>query len=186
MGRDVIPQSIKLVAGRTAQEYNLRKNRKGAFWEDRYHATAVESEHHLLRCLVYIDLNMVRAGVVSHPSEWPFGGYGEIQSPRRKTVLIAYQKLASLDGFATYDAFRDTHKVLVGEALEYESAFRKRQNPWTESIAVGSKSFTEMIKEKLGVLAWPKGAKFLKTRKDFNSERRKGPISSIMMAKKTI
>ena len=68
-GRDVIPQSIKLVAGRTGQEYNLRKNRKGAFWEDRYHATAVESEQHLLRCLVYIDLNMVRAGVVSHPSE---------------------------------------------------------------------------------------------------------------------
>ena len=44
-GRDVIPQSIKLIAGRTGQEYNSRKNRKGAFWEDRYHATAVESEH---------------------------------------------------------------------------------------------------------------------------------------------
>ena len=34
-GRDVIPKSIKLVAGRTGQEYNLRKVRKGAFWEDR-------------------------------------------------------------------------------------------------------------------------------------------------------
>ena len=43
-GRDAIPQSIKLVAGRTVQEYNLRKSRKGAFWEDRYHATAVESK----------------------------------------------------------------------------------------------------------------------------------------------
>ena len=41
--RDVIPNSIKLIAGRTGQEYNQRKNRKGAFWEDRYHATAVES-----------------------------------------------------------------------------------------------------------------------------------------------
>ena len=39
------------MSGRTAQEYNLRKNRKGAFWEDRYHATAVESKDHLLRCL---------------------------------------------------------------------------------------------------------------------------------------
>ena len=47
-GRDVIPNSIKLVAGRIGQEYNLRKKRKGAFWEDRYHATAVESEQHLL------------------------------------------------------------------------------------------------------------------------------------------
>ncbi|MBC8427093.1 MAG: transposase [Deltaproteobacteria bacterium] len=41
--REVIPISIQLVAGRTGQEYNLRKRRKGAYWEDRYHATAVET-----------------------------------------------------------------------------------------------------------------------------------------------
>jgi putative transposase len=29
-GRDVISQSIQLIAGRTAQEYNQRKNRQGA------------------------------------------------------------------------------------------------------------------------------------------------------------
>jgi len=89
-GRDVIPSSIKLVAGRTGQEYNLRKKRKGAFWEDRYHATAIESEEHLFKCLTYIDLNMVRNGVVSHPSEWSFCGYNEIQNPRKKNVFIAY------------------------------------------------------------------------------------------------
>jgi len=38
----------------------------------RYHATAVESGGHLTRCMVYIDTNMVRAGVVSHPAMWPF------------------------------------------------------------------------------------------------------------------
>ena len=42
-GRDVIPESMHLVAGRTGQEYNQRKKRKGAFWEDRYHATAIEN-----------------------------------------------------------------------------------------------------------------------------------------------
>ena len=45
-GRNVIPDSIKLVAGRTGQEYNVRKNRKGAFWQDRYHATAVENNRY--------------------------------------------------------------------------------------------------------------------------------------------
>jgi len=60
---------MKLVAGRTVQEYNQRKARKGAYWEDRYHATAVESGEHLARCMVYIDTNMVRAGVVSHWSQ---------------------------------------------------------------------------------------------------------------------
>ncbi len=69
-GRDVIPNSLKLVAGRVGQEYDIRKNRKGAYWEDRYHATAIQSDEHLIKCIAYIDLNMVRAGVVSHPPEW--------------------------------------------------------------------------------------------------------------------
>jgi putative transposase len=80
--RDVIPDSIHLIAGRTGQEYNQRKNRKGAYWEDWYHATAVETDSHLIQCLLYMDLNMVRAGVVKNPSEWPFCGYNEIQQPR--------------------------------------------------------------------------------------------------------
>ena len=60
-GPNVIAQSMQLIAGRTAQEYNQRKGRQGAFWEDRYHATAIETDAHLHRCLVYIDLNMIRA-----------------------------------------------------------------------------------------------------------------------------
>ena len=68
--RDVIPRAIQLVAGRTGQEYNQRKKRTGAYWEDRYQAMAVENGDHLARCLVYIDTNLVRAGVVAHPAQW--------------------------------------------------------------------------------------------------------------------
>jgi len=107
---DVIPKSIQLIAGRTGREYNIRKDRKGAFWEDRYHSTAIETGEHLLRCMVYIDLNMVRAGVVSHPSEWPYGGYNEIQVPRRKNVIIAYDRLRQLTGFMDYEAFSSAHR----------------------------------------------------------------------------
>ena len=84
----VIAKSLQLVAGRTAQEYNQRKQRKGAFWEDRYHATAIASDEHFLRCLVYIDMNMVRAGVVQHPGEWAHGGYREIQQPPKRYRII--------------------------------------------------------------------------------------------------
>ncbi len=65
-----IARSMQLIAGRVAQEYNNRKRRRGAFWEDRYFATAIATDRHLVRCLTYIDLNMVRAGVVDHPSQW--------------------------------------------------------------------------------------------------------------------
>ena len=146
--RDTIPKSIQLVAGRSAQEYNQRKKRKGAYWEDRYHATAVETGEHLLRCLVYIDLNMVRVGVVSHPSEWVFGGYNEIQSPRRKCVLINHEKLANLAGYDFYDSFRESHKKWVNESLSNGSNVRDRQ--WTRGVAVGEKQFVEKIKTELG------------------------------------
>jgi putative transposase len=70
-GANVIAESIQLIAGRTAQEYNQRKGKQGAFWEDRYHATAIESEEYLDRWLVYIDLNMVRARVAAEKPRAP-------------------------------------------------------------------------------------------------------------------
>ena len=51
-GGGEIARSMQLVAGRTAQEYNLRKTRTGAYWEDRYHATVVDMEEYLARCMM--------------------------------------------------------------------------------------------------------------------------------------
>ena len=142
---------MKLVAGRTGQEYNQRKDRRGAYWEDRYHATAVESGKHLPRCLVYIDTNMVRAGVVDRPSQWPHGGYNEIQAPRRKNIIIAYERLRQLAGFEDYESFVSAHRKWVQAALEEIDA--KRESRWTESIAVGGRPFIERIKNAMGAIA---------------------------------
>jgi len=150
-GRDVIPRSIQLVAGRTAREYNQRKKRKGAFWEDRYHATAIESGEHLLQCIIYIDLNMVRAGGVGHPSEWPFGGCREIQKPRRKCALIAYEKLKELAGFDTYNQLRTAHRDWVNDSLGQGRSIR--DSKWSRSIAVGSERFVHRTKKELGARA---------------------------------
>ncbi|MBN1930263.1 MAG: transposase [Desulfobacterales bacterium] len=155
--RKVIPKSIQLIAGRTGQEYNQRKNRNGAYWEDRYHATAVSSDRHLIECIVYIDLNMVRAGVVTHPSEWDFGGYNEIQNPRERYALIDYKRLMDLFHFSTVDQLRNSHKKWVEEILKTKNYVR--ESKWSQSIAVGSKSFVEGIKEKLGILV--KGRKLI-------------------------
>ena len=150
-GRDVIPSSIKLIAGRTGQEFNQRKTRKGAFWEDRYHATAVEDGDHLMQCLVYIDLNMVRAGVVKHPAEWPYSGYNEIQEPKRKNVLINYERLRELLGFDSHDKVKTAHRKWVESYLKNGNNFR--EDKWTESIAVGSEHFIGNIKALLGGMA---------------------------------
>jgi putative transposase len=161
--RDVIPRSIQLVAGRTAWEYNQRKRRKGAFWEDRYHATAIESGEHLLQCMVYIDLNMMRAGGVNHPSEWPFSGYKEIQKPRRKCALIAYERLKELAGVDTYSQLQAVHREWVDASLG--QGRNVYDGKWTRSIAVGSEPFVHRTRKELGARA--KGRMVLKSAEAF-------------------
>ena len=149
--RETIPRSMQLIAGRTAQEFNQRKKRKGAFWEDRYHATAVETNHHLISCMTYMDLNMVRAGVAAHPSQWASGGYAEIQEARERYSIIDHRALMYLLDIPSIDALRRLHKTWVEEALG--RAEQAREGKWTESIAVGSRNFVEMVEGELGINA---------------------------------
>ena len=150
-GEGMIPRSIQLIAGRTAQDYNRRKKRKGAFWEDRYQATAVQADSHFVQCMIYIDLNMVRTGVVGHPSEWYFSGYNEIQRPPQRYSIIDRKRLMELVGIGVGDELSRTHKGWVDEILR--SGETARESKWTESVAVGNKKFIGKVREKLGVRA---------------------------------
>jgi putative transposase len=48
---------------------------------------------------------MVRAGVVKHPSEWPFTGYSEIQAPRERYAILDYEGLQELLNFRSIRRF---------------------------------------------------------------------------------
>ncbi len=150
-GESVVPRSLQLIAGRTGQEYNKRKGRKGAYWEDRYHATAVESDAHLFKCLVYIDLNMVRAGVVRDPNEWAHGGYREIQHPPKRYHIIDIPALMQLCDADSLTNLQNQHQEWVAQELTLDSS--KRDERWSESIAVGSESFIDQVKASLGIKA---------------------------------
>lgn len=128
---ETLPRSMRLVAGRTAQDYNRRKKRHGAFWEDRYHAVPIKTQEHLVECLVYVDLNMVRAGVVSHPSEWPYAGYHEIQQLRQRYVIIDHERLRSIAGTESCSDLQRLHRHWVSEKLR--SGRLERDERWTEA-----------------------------------------------------
>jgi putative transposase len=147
-GQNEIPAMIQLVAGRTAQEYNARKGRKGAFWEDRYHATAIEAGSHLQRCLTYVDLNMVRAGAVRHPEEWVHGGYHEIQSNRRRNTIIDLKALAEVLELGSREALRTAHQEWIAEALSDET--QRQEDHWSQGLAVGSDAFVRQTQLALG------------------------------------
>ncbi len=177
---NIIPKSIQLIAGRTAREYNQRKNRTGAFWQDRYHATAVKTGNHLIRCLAYIDLNMVRAGVVRHPCEWKFGGYNEIQNPKQRYSLIDRQKLTALLGIKDSNQLADYHRNWVEEILKIGS--NQRDAKWTESIAVGDKDFIMEAKAKLGAKA--RGRRALENDKDYELRESQSPYTHVYAPEK--
>jgi putative transposase len=91
---------------------------------------------------------MVRAGVVEHPSQWPFGGYNEIQKPKGRYTLINYDELKDLLNLNEMDELAESYRGWVEAALK---KLRHRRDPrWTESVAVGSESFVTETKERLG------------------------------------
>ena len=148
---DAISRSIQLIAGSSAQEFNRRKGRKGAYWEDRYHATAIERGEHLLRCLVYIDMNMVRAGAVSHPSEWLHCGYHEIQQQPSRYRLINRECLIDLCGMQSDQQLVAQHRDWIKQ--EVQGNVLKRETKWSESVAVGTTGFIERFQQQLGIQA---------------------------------
>lgn len=112
-GEGVIAQSMQLIAGRVAHELNQRKGRSVVFWEDRYHASAIMENKYLFQCLQYIDLNMIRAGVVTHPANYSFTGFNEIINPPLRYSLIDREGLINYCGFNSMDNFVSNYKKMM-------------------------------------------------------------------------
>ncbi len=143
-----IAKAMHLISGRVAQEFNIKNERRGSFWEDRYHATAVQSNLHLIRCMVYIDMNMVRAGVIKHPQEWQPCGYHELKSGRKDNNLIDLNYIEQLLGM-DYENFKEIHNYLCEDYLDRQNF--QREKSWTKGIAVGNRDFVTTIKRKLNI-----------------------------------
>ena len=68
--------------------YNKRHNRRGYFWGDRFKSVIVEKGETLINCLAYIDLNPLRAGIVSRPEEYRWNSLGyHVQTNNRDHFL---------------------------------------------------------------------------------------------------
>jgi hypothetical protein len=56
--------------------YNQRHNRRGTLWGERFKSVIVENGESLINCLAYIDLNPLRAGIVSRPEDYRWNSLG--------------------------------------------------------------------------------------------------------------
>ena len=145
-----ISLAMQLAHSRVAQQYNLRKERRGAFWEDRFHATAIETGAQFAKCLTYVDMNMVRAAVVGHPREWDFCGYREMARPevRPRLRLVDADALAALVGAHNLGSLARMRDEWIEQTIRKGRC--EREPLWTESVAVGGENFLKRVYGELG------------------------------------
>ena len=55
---------------------NNKYGRTGTLWEGRHRASLIQEERYMLTCYRYIELNPVRAGMVTQPEEYCWSSYG--------------------------------------------------------------------------------------------------------------
>jgi putative transposase len=72
-----LSEFMKSLLERFTKWFNRKHSRSGHLWEDRFKSVIVESGTAARTIAAYIDLNPVRAGIVSDPAEYRWSGYGE-------------------------------------------------------------------------------------------------------------
>lgn len=68
--------------------FNRREERHGTLWSERFKSVLIEGRHAALKVVAaYIDLNPVRAGLVSDPKDYVWSGYAAACGGQRRAVL---------------------------------------------------------------------------------------------------
>jgi putative transposase len=137
--REAVASLMQLAAGAVGRSLNRRKNHEGSVWEHPYQCTMVENGRHLLHCLRYVDLNMVRAGAVPHPAAWRWCGYDELSGQRKRYRIIDVNSLLQRLDLPDARSLARIHAEGIESAIERRTL--SRQAHWTEALAIGSEAF---------------------------------------------
>lgn len=136
------------------QYFNQTYGRTGTLWEGRYKSTLVDAETYLLTVYRYIELNPVRAGMVSHASEYLWSSY-------RYNALGTAIKLIT-----PHSQYLDMGKTPEERQRAYRALFRGRmperdltaiREATNKSWALGNDRFKAQIETKTGRRAKPQG-----------------------------
>ena len=85
-----LPRWMQAIGRRYVRYFNDRHGRTGTLWEGRYRSTLIQTERYLLACMVYIDLNPVRAGMVTEPGAFPWSSHGHYAGLRSDKLITPH------------------------------------------------------------------------------------------------
>jgi putative transposase len=109
-----VSEFMKTLKQRFSVWYNHNYNRFGTLWSDRFKSVIVENDpHSLANVAAYIDLNAVRAGLVSDPKDFRFCGYAEALGGQNKLIRKSLCSVVGRDSWTK--AQRDYRMILFGK-----------------------------------------------------------------------
>jgi len=138
---------MKRLAGRHTRRINRLEHRTGTSWEGRFKCSPIETDRYLLACGRYVDLNPVRAKMVSSPEEYYWSSY---------RARIGLDQSAWLDDdaciirlAATLDECREQYRQYVAQGVnEYE--IQLIRNALHRNQLTGSELFAIEVEERIG------------------------------------
>ena len=91
-----LPKTMQALGRRYVPFFNRRYNRTGALWEGRYRPALVYDERYWLTCMRYVELNPVRAGIVSKPEQYRWSSYAHHAFGKRDALVSGHPLYSAL------------------------------------------------------------------------------------------
>jgi putative transposase len=155
-GRAVAPgEMMKGLGQRYVQYVNRRYGRTGTLWEGRFRSCLVECARYLLTCQRYIELNPVRAKIVSHPAHYQWSSYranAHGEASQLITPHLIYTELGHRPA-----AREAAYRQLFRDALPTKT-LNKVRRATNGNFALGHKHFTDEMSKALGRAVVPQQA----------------------------
>ena len=117
---DGLPRLMQAVGRSYVRWFNDRHGRSGTLWEGRYKSTLIQTDRYLLACMVYIDLNPVRAGMVAQARDYPWSSHAHYAGLRHDKLLTPHPLYWSLGNtpFAREAAYADLVRAGVPDGVQ--------------------------------------------------------------------
>lgn len=131
--RGAVSRMMQAIGRRYVACFNARYRRTGTLWEGRFKSALVDSERYVLACYRYIELNPVRAGMVSTPRGYRWSSYRDNALGLSDALIqphAAYRQLGA-DAHARRAAYRQLVDVgLPAGDAEALALHTRQQKPW--------------------------------------------------------
>ena len=85
-----LPKMMQAVGRSYVQVFNKLHARTGTLWEGRYRSTLIQTDRYLLACMAYIDLNPVRAHMVTQPEDYAWSSYAHYTGRRTDRLITPH------------------------------------------------------------------------------------------------